>query len=393
MAHRKGESHGQAEADMNRDSGSQLKAALRMFRRASHVRKRGFRTYTGTPEQICRTILDDAYDSRTNHYRVSDGHFQDFYVRDFALIAEDLVRLGYADRVRSTISYALNCFVTADRVTTSIAPGGRAFNFPRYGPDSLALLLRTIRVTKNNKLARKHHAFLQKEIERFASVVVDKKTLLPRTDKKFSSIRDHTARSASCYDASMVALVALEAPKLGLKFPYAFKNIQKALIETYWNGTYFFSDTTKQAIVVGDANVFPFWTGVITDKRLLTQAFDSIRAAGLDDPFPLRYVSTLDAAREKTGWHIAAWLAPGYETDALWVHLGCAYLHVLIGHDPALTKKHLATYERLIKEHATFLELYAPDGQPYRTPLYVTDEAMSWCAMWLGLQKRLSTRK
>ena len=349
--------------------------------RRSH---RPFKRYSGTSEQICRKILEDTY--RGGHYRVSGGHFSEFYTRDFAFIAPALMRLGRMDRVRSTLSYALDRFSRAGRVTTSIDERGVAFDYPRYGPDSLALLLLTLSRTGNADLAREHSAFLQSETDRFVRRVVDPETLLPRRGARFSSIRDHTARDSSCYDACMVAVVAREAPKLGLRFPYGFARVRDAIMRTYWNGAYFFSDATRRSIVVGDANVFPFWTGVVTDARIRTQAFDSIRAAGLDEPWPLRYVSTADAKLERTRWSLAARLAPGYETDAIWAHLGLAYLEVLRSHDPKRAREHLATYERSIKEHGTFIEVYSSDGKPFCRLFYRTDEAMSWCAMWLALK-------
>lgn len=366
-----------------------LKGLLRMFRRARHVERHGFRKYQGTPQDICRAIIDEAYDERQGYFRVSSGHFCEFFTRDFAFCCESLVDLGYEKEVRSTLEYALRKFKAQGRVMTLINPEGIAYDYPRYGPDSLALLLYSITHTGNTRLAKEHHAFLQGEVDFFVKEIIDPRTRLPYRHKRFTCMRDHAKREASCYDAVMVAVVARECRKLKLKFPYSEEQLRKLIIRTYWNGTYFFDDLKKQPIVIGDSNVFPFWTGIITDKTMLENATTSIQAAGLDDPFPLRYVSPLDKGEERVRLHFLNWFAQDYETDSLWIHMGLAYIRVLAAQDPKRARKHLEAYRRNILAHRNFLEVYDTDGGPFHTSFYWTDESMLWCANWLLLDGRV----
>ena len=366
-----------------------IKEALRIYARARRVKRDGFIEIAGTPEEICAKIIEDCFDKEKKYYRVSTGHFCEFYMRDFAFSCEALVKLGRENEVRSTIAYALETFEQHGRVATMITPDGIAFDFPGYGPDSFALLLYTITHTDNQDVAKKHHAFLQKEADRFVKLVIDKKTKLPYAHKRFTCMRDHAKRRAACYDAVMVAVVARECERLRITFPYKEEEIQARIIEEYWNGTYFFQDMQKQDIVMGDANVFPFWTGIINDKTMLDQAMTAIAAAGLDDPFPLRYVSAADKSREKVSMHLANLLVQDYETDSVWMHMGLCYLRVLAGQDVKRFAKHMHSYERLIRQHKTFLEVYDTHGDPLRRALYICDESMVWCATWLALKKEL----
>jgi hypothetical protein len=358
-----------------------LQEGLRMFKRARQVRKGGFREYQGSATEICKQIIHDCYDEKNKYFMTSIGHFCEYYTRDFAFCCEALVELGYKKEVRSTIEYALKRFVAIGRVTTAISPDGQPFDyFMPSGPESTALLLYTITHTGNHDLAVEYKRFLQQQVDRVQAMMHG---ALPHPKKYFSTIRDHAKRPASCYDAVMLAVIAREAAVLKLKFPHSFEQVRNEIIATYWNGTYFFQDIRKQDLVEGDANVFPFWTGVITDRSLLEQAMTAMQAAGLDSPFPLRYVATLDKKREKTSLHFANYFVPDYETDSIWMHLGLAYLRIL--HDPKVRERHLATYTAQIETHKTFLEIYDTAGTPLRRQLYVTDEGMLWCANYLAL--------
>ena len=352
-----------------------LKEGIRMARRARRVRRDGFHQHKGTPEETCKAIIDRAYDKRRGYFRVSTGNFCEFYSRDFGLSCEALQELGYGERVKSTLAYALSHYESAGKVTTAIDPRGVPFDyFLPAGPDALGFLLYAITHTGNNHLAAKHNEFLQRAIDRAAEEFVDPKTLLPRADRHFSSIRDQARRKGACYDAVMIAVIAREAHRLGFRFPYKEHAVTKAIIKAYWNGTYFFQDLTREPIVTGDANVFPFWTGIVKNKRMMEDAIDAVRAAGLDDPFPLRYVSELDAAREKTSLHIVNLLSKDYESHSIWMHLGLAYLRMLMKRDADAARRHLKRYGQLIRQHRTFLEVYDTTGEPFMRTFYAGED-------------------
>jgi len=359
-----------------------LDAAARMYNRKRTVSRNGFKKFSGTPEEICLQIIKNNFDERTG-FLVSGGHFREFYVRDFAFCAQALCQLGFEKEVRCTLSYVLAIFEKNQTIEQSISPKGVPYSFPTYAPDALALLLFTLQVTNNDDLVKKHHAFIQRQVDRFVKTVLDKKAPLPKT-RRFSSIRDHAGRKGSCYDATMIAVVAFACEYFSFTFPYSKEQTKAAIIKHYWNGTYFFSDLQRQGIVVGDANVFPFWTGIITDKNMLKSAILSIRAAQLDNPFPLRYVNQLDKKHEKSRLHAANLFASDYETDSIWMHLGLCYLDLL---EKELAAPHVEKIGELIEKYSTFLEVFSDDGSPFSRPFYVTDEGMLWCSKWLSLKK------
>jgi hypothetical protein len=361
-----------------------------MMRRARRVRSKGFIAYDGTHEKICKAIIEDTYDKKHKYFRVSpakSGHFCEFYMRDFGLCCEALQELGYTAEVRLTIEYALHHYSKAGKITTAINPKQEPFDyFLPTGPDTLAFLLYSITHTKNHDLAKMQKKFLQKQVDLFAKKFVDKRTLLPK-NKHVSSIRDQTRRKGSCYDAIMIAIVAREATTLKLEFPYSLDRIKAAILKEYWNGTYFFQDKNKQDIVVADANIFPFWSGIFNDTKMLEQTIDAIRAAELDVPFPIKYVSPADKKREKTSFHIVSIFSSDYETDSIWMHLGLAYLRVIQFYNPKLLQDYLAAYNNNLQKYKTFLELYDKDGKPFMRRWYASDEGMLWCANYLVLQK------
>lgn len=367
-----------------------LKEGLRMMRRARRVNKKGFIAYNGTQEQICKAIINDTYNKHHKYFQVSptnSGHFCEFYMRDFGLCCEALQELGYTIEVRLTIEYALHQYKKAGKLTTAINPEKKPFDyFLPAGPDTLAFLLYSITHTKNHNLAKMQKPFLQKQVDIFVKKYVDKRTMLPN-NKHFSSIRDQTKRKGSCYDAIMIAIVARESKALGLLFPYTVDQVRDAIRKEYWNGTYFFQDKKKQDVVVADANIFPFWSGIFTDPHMLEQAVDSIQAAGLDEPFPIKYISSKDKKREKTSFHLVSIFSSDYETDSIWMHLGLAYLRVIKFYDPNLLKKYLEQYNNNLLTNRTFLEIYDKDGKPFVRTFYASDEAMLWCANYLALQK------
>ena len=101
-----------------------------------------------------------------------------------------------------------------------------------------------------------------------AGDVVDEKTGLPMRKKHFGGMRDYSKRDSSCYDAVMCALVQREAQALGLKLPFKKYDYEKLLVDNYWAGSYFKDDLSTDALTA-DANIYPFWLGIITDKKLL----------------------------------------------------------------------------------------------------------------------------
>ena len=356
-----------------------IKEGLRIFKRSLRVRINRFKQYEGSADEICRGIINDCWNGK--YFQTSIGHFCEFWTRDFSWCVTPLINIGYKDKVRKTLEYALNTFKHYNKVTTTISPKGISFDFPYYAPDSLASLIRSLRALDNKKLILKYKDFLNNEIKKFENVVTDKKTGLVKKEK-FSSIKDLSIRQSSCYDNIMAAMLKDDLVKLRvLHNPLKKYNIKKKIKDEFWNGNYFFDDLRGEEYVAGDANVFPFYSGVFTSSKMLKKSIESIKKAKLDRPFPLKYTS----GHPDHQWRVEEFFAPNYEGNTIWAHLGMIYLTLLKKVDKSSFEMHMQKYKELIQQNKNFLELYTPDGKVYKSPFYYADEGMLWSSIFLEL--------
>ena len=345
----------------------------------------GYKKYEGSSEDICRQIIGDCYDENKNYFRVSTGHFKQFYSRDFGMVCESLINLGYKDMVINTIEYAMNIFIKEKKITTHITPSGKAVDFPYHTPESIAHMLHSILLTKDKKLLNKYKNFILRKSEEIYNDDIDKSTGLLRNDKNFSSMKDHSIRECDCYNNCMIGMLADDLKKAEIKSKLTKFDYSKIIKKYFWNGKYFVDDLSGNNVLSGDANTFPFWTGLIKDKKMFNSSLKWIKKHGLDSPWPLKYTRKGDV---QDHYNFADFLVPGYEYDTLWMHLGSCFLKVVSMFDEKQLKIYLKKYEKLIVKHKNFLEIYESDGRPFRRILYFTDESMIWCSVFLDLKKK-----
>ncbi|MBU1198847.1 MAG: hypothetical protein KKF46_02390 [Nanoarchaeota archaeon] len=366
----------------------QLSEAARIFSRRIKVFFKGINKYSGDDKEICTQIIEDCYNKENNYFMVSNGHFSEFYARDFGWCTEALLNLGYRKQVLSTLDYALRIFKKYGRITQSISPNGIPFTFPnRYSPDALAFLVHSLRLAKADDLIKKYKSFLNNEIKIYFDIVIDKSSGLVRLDRHFSSMKDYSIRKSSCYDNVMTGMLANDITQLNLYNPFKKFNYKKLLMDNFWTGNYFLDDLSGNKYISGDANVFPFWSGLIKDKKIIAKALAGVRKAGLDNPFPLKYT----AKRYKEQKMLAKeFFAGNYERDSIWAHMGLPYIKVVSTINKSLAKKYLDQYKKQILKHKNFLEVYDSKGEPFKTIFYYTDESMLWCANYLYLKNSFS---
>ena len=356
----------------------QLSEGVRMLARARRVARKGVRRHKGSAEQICRQVVKHCFNGR--YFQTSTGHFSGFYVRDFAYSLQALKSLGYEEEAYKTIEYALAVFSRHSRITTTITPEGQPVDIFSYAPDSLPLLLYSIRLGAS-ELAEVYRPFLEQQSIAYYEKVYDAETGLVRHGA-FSSIKDHHVRESSCYDNCMLGLARSELSALKLPNPFARQDIAGRIRKAFWNSRYFFDDMKRKDYVAGDANVFPFWCGLFTDREMASEAIASVIDAGLDRPFPLKYTVDKPGSRVIFPMNL---LAPDYELDSVWPHLGLCYLDIVARFRKELLKRYLKQYRHVIEKHGNMLEVFFPDGRPYRKPYYAADEGMIWAAKFLAL--------
>ncbi|MCX8146906.1 MAG: hypothetical protein N3D84_00360 [Candidatus Woesearchaeota archaeon] len=361
----------------------QISEGLKIFRRSFFAKRLGVSRYIGTPRQICSEIVEGCWNNREGFYCTSTGHFRQFYTRDFGICAEALIKLGHKDRVIKTLDYVLSKFSKHGKITTSITLRGRPFDFPTYASDSLPFILHSIRIAEADDILKKYKNFIEKETEKYCRVVFDKKTGMVRKERHLSSMKDYSKRNSSTYDNCMVGMLKEDLDYVGLKNPFASYDIKGTITRNLWNGKFFYDDLNKINAVYGDANVFPFWTGLFNERKIFESCLKSIKEAGLDRPFPLKY-SNKRIKGQRMIWQEV--FVGNYERDAVWMHLGLCYLDVLkkFGKENEL-KKCLKLYEQNISKYRNFLEVFNNRGRPFKSAFYYADEGMLWAAKCLCL--------
>lgn len=375
-----------------------LSEGLRMLRRRVRVLFRGLKQYPGNADEIAKQIINDCYNKEKNYFMVSspNGHFCEFYCRDFGWCTEALINLGYKKEVLNTLEYALKIFDIHGRIEQSISPSGKAFTFPdKYSPDALAFLIRSLKLAKAGSLIKKYKPLLNKEIKRYYGLVIDKQTGLVRKDLTFSSMKDHALRQSSCYDNAITGMLANDLQEIKvLDNPFRKYDYKNLVMKNFWNNEkdgsgYFLDDLSGNKIICGDANVIPFWAGLINDNDVLKKTIATLRKNCLDKPLPLKYAGKKFKEHEMISEEV---LASGYERETCWAHVGFMYIKIVAGIDKKLAKEYLEKYKKEIERYKTFLELYSPSGKPFKTLLYYSDESMLWSANYLYLKKLVSVQ-
>jgi len=355
---------------------------MRMFFRRINVGIRGTKKYSGGSEEICKKIIEDCWNGK--YFMTSAGHFSDFYTRDFGWCCESLIKLGYREKVKSTLEYALRNFRRKGYVTTTINTNGVAYDFPCYAVDSLAYLIRSLKLLRDREIVENNEEFLNKQVRLFYELVVDKNSGLVKKDTHFSSMKDHAVRKSSCYDNCMVGMLSLELSKLKIENPLKKWNYAKLIKENFWNGDYFLDDLSGTSHIAGDAQIIPFYSGLVNDNKMLRKCLEVIKKEGLDKPVPLRY-SKIRLKQELIYLHL---LASNYEKNTCWQHLGMMFLDVLSRFDREKLGEYLNIIQMVIERDKNFLEVYCPNGKPYSNIFYYADEGMLWASVYLRLKKK-----
>lgn len=355
-----------------------LTEGLRMFYRRTKVAAKGIKRYEGDAKQICEQIVKDCWNSR--FFQTSTGHFCQFYTRDFGICVDSLIKLGFRDKCIKTLRYALNTFSKQNKITTAIAPKGKAFDFPYYAVDSLPLLIRSLRAAEAEGLIEEHKDFLNKEIKKFYELVINRDSGLVKQNKVFSSMKDFSIRQSSCYDNVMVAMLNDELKKIKiLENPLKSYNFKKLIKQNFWNNNYFLDDLSGKSYVAADANIFPFWTKVFDELNMMKKAFKAIQQEGLDSPFPIKYT------KNKQKMIFVDFFVPGYEANKIWTNMGPLYVGLLKMMDKAKAEKHINKYKEIIERYKNYFEVFDESEKPFKTLFYYADEGMLWSANYLSL--------
>lgn len=345
---------------------------------ASSIKNRFFpKKYQGTAKEICEQVVKDCWNGR--YFQASTANFAQFWTRDFGWCTKSLLKLGYEKEVHQTIRFALNQFQKGNKIAATLTRSGKPFDFPVPSADSLPYLLHSIKFSKFPY--HSYIPFLNQEIKKFFDYFIDKKTGLVKPHLHVSSMKDYAIRKSSCYDNTMVGLLARDLKGMKLFNPFKDFNYSDLLIKHFWNGKFFYDDLNQKDYVAGDANLFLFIFGLVSDKEMINSAVSSIQEAGLDNPFPLKYTNS----RKGINFIWEESLVSGYESDAVWTHMGILFVKLMQEVDKEKAERCKERYARLIERYKGFPEVLAAEGRLYSSPFYYCDRGMLWAANYLTL--------
>lgn len=350
---------------------------------------RGHTRHTGTAAEIVRTCVERCWNGRS--YVASPGHFNMFWTRDMSFSSTALVRLGDTERARlhASLAWALDTWATrGTHVTTTIHYFAKPSDVYDYGVDSLPLLLAALRAVDATDLVDKHRDWLTREIDHFADMVVDPLTGLVRADRKFSAHRDTVVNRSNAYGNAMVALLAKTIAETGWFDSPIERHFRgdygRLLMKHFWIGDRFIDALGEPETTSGEANVWPFWTGVVDDVNVMRKAFRTLRREGYANPYPLRYETR---RRPEIEVWLTRHLLPDYQGSTVWTSLGAMYLQLLRVVDPQVAAVEIRRYVEWIERDGTFWEVMSTDGECWVSPRWVMigEESMLWGSIFLDL--------
>lgn len=153
----------------------------------------------------------------------------------------------------------------------------------------------------------------------------------------------------------------------------------------FWLGDRF-RDRLGSDETSGEANVWPFFTGLIDDAGMQRTALETLRREGYTKPVALRFEATHDTNGLLAAYRL--W-SPDYQTTTSWTSLGSIYLALLREVDPPAAADAVAAMRALIERDGTSWEVIDRAGLPWRSGLglSISDQSMLWGAILLEVLK------
>lgn len=340
--------------------------------------------FPGSAKEVCGAIVDRLWYG--NFYRTSLGHYNFFWMRDFATVSASLTRLNHTTRVHHTLRWALRHYMRAGRVKTCVDSFGSVFNAPgKPSIDALPWLLHSI-VVSNYRLNEAERTFLNQELIWYCDKFLRGSGDI-RSDTTYAEMRDAVYYTQSAYAVALVGRMAVCIDELGLKnFPYDPAIYRDLLLERYWTGEYFQMDRVNPGFSAESA-LMPFFLELIDDKEKFNSTVNYIVSVKLNQPYPLKY-GYPPKKKLRYRWGMGPVSMPNYTVNSIWTWHATFYLHCMLRYKHPLYEEEYARFAALIERHGTYPELTNPDGSWYYAPFYRADPGMVWAALFLELPEK-----
>lgn len=337
--------------------------------------------FHGNATEICSTIVDRLWEG--DFYRTSLGHFDFFWMRDFGTVSESLVTIGYGDRVRHTLQWALKHYRRAGAITLCIDKAGNTFNAPAHkSVDALPWLLHAL-VVSDYQLTDIERSFLERQLRKYAKTFLDPKTGFLKS-MHYAELRDAVFYDRSAYAVALVARGVMCSRILGLKeLNFEPTQYRDELIANYWTGGYFKADRKSNAYS-SECALMPFFLGIVEDEGLAAKTFDYIERVNLNKPYPLIYCAD-DPHQFKYRFGMGPHNMNNYTGSTIWTWHATFYLHSLRRFGRPEYAAQYAKFAELIEQTGTYPELINTDLSWYHARFYKADPGMVWAALFLSL--------
>ena len=345
------------------------------------------RQYHGSPEAICRQIVEACYDSKKKYFRTSAQTYPELWSRDFGRCVPALIHTGYRDEVVNSYLFAFRAYQRAGRYELTVLPSGSLYNFPfgSYSPDGFAFFLYGLCALNEPGLVADNKHFLNREAARFFRTVVAPRNGTVKENIHFSEAQDYLRRSSSCYSTCCCFIVQQALNKLGLDNPLASYNYSEILKHRYFNpeGHFFYDDMHRRNYISGDANILPFWSGMVSKPGFadIMNVLEKMDESELNSPYPSRYRNGTEKLPSLRLDRVNPW-----QTDSVWTCLGLHLLEMLYIYHRERFQSELNKICELVSRLRCFPEvIHHRTKNLYQYPLYVSETSMLWAANLLNL--------
>ena len=337
--------------------------------------------FEGDARQICSSIVERLWEG--DFYRTSLGHFDFFWMRDFGTVTQSLVEIGFGDRVRHTLGWALKHYRRAGTITLCIDKAGNTFNAPaRHSVDALPWLLHSL-VVSGYQLSDAERQFLERQLRVYARRFLDTTTGMLRS-QNYAELRDAVYYDRSAYAVALVARMVTCSRELGLQeLNFEPTQYRDDLIANYWTGEYFKADRKSDAYS-SECALMPFFLGIVEDPVLAAKTFDYIERAAINKPYPLLYCIA-DPGQFRYRFGMGPLNMKNYTGATIWTWHATFYLHSLRRYGRAEYGAQYKKFAELIEKTGTYPELINTDLSWYKARFYKADPGMVWAALFLSL--------
>jgi hypothetical protein len=343
--------------------------------------------YKGNFDELAKQIVQARWNGK--YFEAGESpRLNQFWLRDFAFCLSGLMNMEFEQEVNKNLEWAINHYVKSKRVTTTISPTGYCFDFPKTSIDGIPFLLYSIKKLDRFDLIEKNKDFFNNQIQKYYDSSFDKKANLVKADKFFSQPKDVIMIKETCVENTFMIFTSKLLEEIDIlenPFPPSERLINN-FINAFWDKDHFRNDLTneKEIIESSDSNIWPYWTGIIQDKKMLINSINWIESKNFLYPFPIKYHTQRLKKYENRFNKI---FLQNYQGNSIWTMNAPIYFNLIRKLDEQKANKLTESYKELVTSWQDYYEVLDPENLK---PLkgfwkFKSDKGMLWISMFYGV--------